>query len=71
MPMTFDTKRLLITTTLVTAVGLAMALPTAAQDAKKGQDGLHRSEMPDVPRHRRQGQQGESAGRRRRQAVGR
>ena len=38
MPMTFDTKRFLITTTLVTAVGVAMALPAAAQDAKKGQE---------------------------------
>ena len=37
MPMTFDTKRVLITTTLVTAVALAMAWPAAAQDAKKGQ----------------------------------
>jgi mono/diheme cytochrome c family protein len=37
MPMTFETKRLLMTTTLVMAVGLVMARPAAAQDAAKGQ----------------------------------
>ena len=36
MPTTLNTTRVLITTTLVT-VGLAMALPANAQDAKKGQ----------------------------------
>jgi mono/diheme cytochrome c family protein len=39
MPMTFSTRRLLITTTFVIAVGVAMAMPAAGQDAvKKGQD---------------------------------
>ena len=39
MPMTFSTKRFLITTTLVFAGGVAMALPAAGQDAvKKGQE---------------------------------
>jgi mono/diheme cytochrome c family protein len=38
MPMTFSTKRFLITTTLVIAVGCATAMPAAAQDAKKGQE---------------------------------
>src|SRR5580765_4333615 len=37
MPMTFETKRLLMTTTLVVAVGLVAARPAAAQDAAKGQ----------------------------------
>jgi mono/diheme cytochrome c family protein len=37
MPMTFETKRLLMTTTLVMATGLVMARPAAAQDAAKGQ----------------------------------
>jgi mono/diheme cytochrome c family protein len=37
MPMTFETKRLLMTTTLVMAAGLVMARPAAAQDAAKGQ----------------------------------
>jgi mono/diheme cytochrome c family protein len=38
MPMTFDTKRFLIMTTLVIAVGFATAMPAAGQDAvKKGQ----------------------------------
>jgi mono/diheme cytochrome c family protein len=37
MPMTFVTKRLLMTTTLVMAAGLVMARPAAAQDAAKGQ----------------------------------
>jgi mono/diheme cytochrome c family protein len=36
MRMTFSTMRFLITTTLVATVGLAMAMPAAAQDAKKG-----------------------------------
>jgi mono/diheme cytochrome c family protein len=39
MPKTFSTKRFLITTALVTAVGCAMAMPAAAQDAaKKGEE---------------------------------
>jgi mono/diheme cytochrome c family protein len=37
MPMTFETKRFLMTTTLVLAAGLVMARPAAAQDAAKGQ----------------------------------
>ena len=37
MPMTFVTKRFLMTTTLVMAAGLVMARPAAAQDAAKGQ----------------------------------
>jgi len=37
MLMTFEMKRFLIATTLVTAVGMTMALPAAAQDAAKGQ----------------------------------
>ena len=37
MPMTFEKKRLLMTTTLVMAAGLVMARPAAAQDAAKGQ----------------------------------
>jgi mono/diheme cytochrome c family protein len=37
MPMTFDTKRFVMTTTLVMAAGLVMARPAAAQDAAKGQ----------------------------------
>ena len=37
MPMTFETKRLLMTTTLVMAAGLVTARPAAAQDAAKGQ----------------------------------
>jgi mono/diheme cytochrome c family protein len=37
MPMTFDTKRFVMTTTLVMAAGLLMARPAAAQDAAKGQ----------------------------------
>ena len=37
MAMTFDPKRFLITTTLGTAVVVAMAWPAAAQDAAKGQ----------------------------------
>ena len=37
MPTTFSTKRFLISTTLVIAVGFATGLPAAAQDAKKGQ----------------------------------
>jgi mono/diheme cytochrome c family protein len=37
MPITFETKRLLMTTTLVMAAGLVMARPAAAQDAAKGQ----------------------------------
>ncbi len=37
MPMTFETKRFLMTTTLVMAAGLVMARPAAAQDAAKGQ----------------------------------
>jgi mono/diheme cytochrome c family protein len=37
MLMSFNTKRFLITMTMVTAAGVAMALPAAAQDAKKGQ----------------------------------
>jgi mono/diheme cytochrome c family protein len=36
MRMTFSTMRFLITTTLVATVGLVMARPAAAQDAKKG-----------------------------------
>ena len=35
--MTFETRRLLMTTTLVMAAGLVMARPAAAQDAAKGQ----------------------------------
>jgi len=39
MPMTFSPKRFLITTTLVIAVGCAMAMPAAGQDAvTKGQE---------------------------------
>ncbi len=38
MPMRSSTKRFLITTTLVVAVGFAIATPAAAQDAKKGQE---------------------------------
>jgi mono/diheme cytochrome c family protein len=39
MTMTFSTKRFLITTALVTAVGCGLAMPAAAQDAaKKGQE---------------------------------
>jgi len=37
MPITFGTKRFLMTTTLVMAAGLVMARPAAAQDAAKGQ----------------------------------
>jgi mono/diheme cytochrome c family protein len=37
MPMTFETKRFLMTTTLVLAAGFMMARPAAAQDAAKGQ----------------------------------
>jgi mono/diheme cytochrome c family protein len=37
MPMTFEAKRLLMTTTLVMTAGLVMARPAAAQDAAKGQ----------------------------------
>ena len=38
MPMMFSTKRFLMTTTLALAVGFAMAMPAAAQDAvTKGQ----------------------------------
>jgi mono/diheme cytochrome c family protein len=37
MTMTLETKRLLMTTTLVMAAGLVMARPAAAQDAAKGQ----------------------------------
>ena len=37
MPMTIETKRFLMTTTLVLAAGLVMARPAAAQDAAKGQ----------------------------------
>jgi mono/diheme cytochrome c family protein len=37
MRMTFSTTRFLITTTLVTTMGLALAMPAAAQDAKQGQ----------------------------------
>ena len=37
MPMTFSTKRLMITTMLVTAAGFAVAMPASAQDAAKGQ----------------------------------
>jgi mono/diheme cytochrome c family protein len=37
MPMTFETKRFLMTTTLVLATGLVLARPAAAQDAAKGQ----------------------------------
>jgi mono/diheme cytochrome c family protein len=37
MPMTFETKRFLMTTTLVLAAGLVTARPAAAQDAAKGQ----------------------------------
>jgi mono/diheme cytochrome c family protein len=39
MPMSVSTKRFLITTTLVIAVGFATAMPAAGQDAaKKGQE---------------------------------
>lgn len=37
MPMTFPTMRSLLTTTFVIAVGLAMTIPAAGQDAAKGQ----------------------------------
>jgi mono/diheme cytochrome c family protein len=37
MLMSVNAKRFLITTALVAAVGMAMALPAAAQDAAKGQ----------------------------------
>jgi mono/diheme cytochrome c family protein len=33
----FNTKRVLMTTAMITAVGLAMPVPAAAQDAAKGQ----------------------------------
>ena len=38
MSMTFSTTRFLITTTLVIAGAAAIALPAAAQDAKRGQE---------------------------------
>ena len=37
MPMKIQTKRFLMTTTLVLAAGFVMARPAAAQDAAKGQ----------------------------------
>ena len=53
------------------AIALAFAVrPAAAQDAAAGAKGLHRSEVLGLPRHRRQREQGQPAGRRRREAVG-
>ena len=36
MPMSFNTKRVLIAMSMITTLGVAMARPAAAQDAKKG-----------------------------------
>ena len=68
--MTLTMRKILLVTALAVAVVFAASPAMAGQDAadQKGRGGLRRPEVPGLPRHRRQGQQEESAGRRRQEA---